>query len=171
MRCKGMSLIELLVGLAVASMVAAIALTSLSMAGIASARQLSAARTHDSAWFALTAIARDLQRSQEWNGCIDSTTCTERASRRATSVLRLEHAMWFVEGALNRCPTDKPCEKYLDDVVAAEFIVDVPDRKGGLRHESLAKKHGARVRAIEVVLSTSDGRRYSRVTGRPEHAR
>lgn len=170
MNTRGMSLTELMVGLAVASLVAAIALTALSMAGIAAARQRAAAGAADLAWLALAAIARDLRESQHWEGCIDSTACTERASYRATSVLRLGHAMWFVEDGLRRCPTGKPCEKYLDGVIAIGFIADVPDGKGRIRREPFSKEHGTGIRSIEVVLSMKGGRRYARAIGRRDPA-
>lgn len=170
MNTRGMSLPELLVGLAVASMVAAIALTALSLAGLAAARQRAAAGTADSAWLALAAIARDLRESTHWEGCIESTACTGRASHRATSVLRLGHAMWFVEDGLKRCPKGKPCETYLDGVIAAEFIADVHDDEGGVRRKPFSEEHGTGIRSIEVILSMKGGRRYARAIGRPDPA-
>lgn len=162
-----MSLVELLVGLAVASLVAAIALTSFSMTGIATARKLAAVRTDDSAWLALAAITRDLYLSRTWAGCVDSTHCTKRASHRASSVLQLEHAIWFAEGGLKRCATDDPCEAYLDGVTAAQFIVDFHG-EGGTRREPFAQNHGTGAEVVEVILSMKD-RHYARTTRRPGH--
>jgi len=152
---RGMTLIESLVGLAVASLVAAISLASLSMAGNVVVRKLVALRTEDSAWLALAAIARDLRFATTWNGCAGSPTCTKRPSYSAYSALLLDHVTWFAEDGLKRCPEGRMCGTYLDGIVTAGFIADFPVRDGG---------------TLEVVLWTKDGRRYARTMRKPIRA-
>ena len=156
MNSRGMSLIELIVGLGVASMVAAIALTALSMAGAAVARKLAAVRADDSAWLALAAVARDLRGSEKWDGCEGSPTCTQRPSHRAHAALLLNHATWFAEDGLKRCPKDRRCDTYLEGITAIEFVARFPVADG---------------RTLEVVLWTRDGGRYARTMRKPNHAK
>ncbi|NID14304.1 pilus assembly FimT family protein [Luteibacter yeojuensis] len=174
MSAKGATLIELVVGLAVASMIATIALAFLSLAGIAASRQLVAAREEDAAWLALAAIARDLRLSATWSGCIGKPTCTVKSAHGAASVLWLGHAIWFAEDGLKRCPrankTIGQCEGYLRGIAQVEFFGYVPTPGGGVRRESLTERNGMAARAIDVVLWTSDGRRYARTTARSAHA-
>lgn len=171
MRPGGFSLVELIVGLAVASMVAAIALVSLSMAGVAAARQLAAVREDDAAWLALAAIARDLHASAEWSGCVGTPGCTRRSAHPSASVLHLEHATWFAGNGLKRCPREGDCGLYLEGIGQAEFFAYVPRPAGGVGRESLTEKNGGDARAVEVVLWTMDGRRYARTVGRARPGR
>lgn len=165
----GATLIELLTGLAVAAIVAAIALVSLTMAGMATARHAARIRSDDGAWMALAAIARDLDAASAWKGCIESIVCTAATSHRGAAALVVligkQHVAWFSEnGALVRC--DPTCDRYLIGVARASFLADVPQPGTGTRRTWLAEAHEGRATAIEVRLTMTSGRSFSRVVGR-----
>lgn len=162
---RGMTLVELLVGLAVAAIVAAVAMTGLSVMGLAVLRQRTATRMEDAAWLAHAAIARDLCASSQWKGCIEARGCTTQTVHGGTPALVLEHAEWFVDGGLWRCE-GLDCQTYLDGIAGAEFIASLRGGGGALRHVPFAPIHGNGASALEVVLWTMDGRRYSRTTDR-----
>jgi len=167
MNPRGMTLIELLVGLAVGSMVAAIALTSLSMAGNAVARKLAVVRADDSAWLALVAIARDLRQSHVWTGCVQTDSCGKN-SHIVSNALIAGGVRWFADNGLWRCDRDNDCDKYLDGVVAVRFIADVAT--GDERQVRREHFSGEEAKVVEVILSTKTGHRYERTVGRSAHA-
>ncbi|SEO74895.1 hypothetical protein SAMN02800692_1894 [Luteibacter sp. UNC138MFCol5.1] len=169
---RGSTLIELLVGLAVATLVAAIAMTSLSLAGVAAARRLATARADDAAWLALAAIARDLRSSDTWHGCVGSIACAGHEGHEGPAALVLavdgRQVAWFTERGLMRC--ELTCETYLDGIARVAFRADVPGPNGSIRRVPLAEGHGDDALAIGVALWTTDGRRFERTVWRP-HAR
>ncbi|WP_426284896.1 PulJ/GspJ family protein [Luteibacter sp. E-22] len=162
---RGMTLVELLVGLAVAAIVAAVAMTGLSIMGLAIVRQRAATRMEDAVWLAHAAIARDLCVSTGWKGCVEARGCTTQTVHGGMPALVLDHAEWFVDGGLWRCQ-GPDCQTYLDGIAGAEFIASLRDDGGTLRQVPFAPIHGKRAKALEVVLWTVDGRRYSRTTDR-----
>ena len=168
MNSRGMTLIELLAGLAVASLVAAIALASLSMAGNAIARKLAMVRADDSAWLALAAIARDLRQSPVWTGCVRTDSCGKN-SHIVSNALIAGEVRWFADNGLWRCERDNDCDRYLDGVVAVSFIADVTTRDE--REVQREYFSGDEAKVVEVVLSTKAGHRYERTVGRPARAR
>ena len=93
MTIRGMSLIELLVAMAVASLVAAMAATALSIAGVAAARHSVARRQDDAAWLALAAMARDLTAAEVWTGCTGHSDCAARPAHPAASALVVSSAV------------------------------------------------------------------------------
>lgn len=165
MTARGMTLVELLVGLAVAAIVAAVAMTGLSIMGLAILRQRAATRADDATWLAHAAIARDLCASTRWKGCVEARGCTTQTAHGGMPALVLDHAEWFVDGGLWRCE-GRDCQTYLDGIAGAEFIASLRDDGGTLRQVPFAPIHGNRARALEVVLWTVDGHRYSRTTHR-----
>lgn len=167
MKTAGMTLIELLVGLAVAGMVAAIAMTSLSVLGLAVVRQRSAMRMHDAVWLAQAAIARELGGSPRWKGCVEARGCSAHMVPAGTPALVLEHTQWLVHDGLRRC--HMLCDLYLEGITGIEFIADVPRDDGNVSRKFFAEGHGDKPRALEIVLWTFDGRRHSRTTGRHHH--
>ncbi|WP_429197257.1 PulJ/GspJ family protein [Luteibacter sp. W1I16] len=166
---RGMTLVELLVGLAVAAIVAAVAMTGLSIMGLAVVRQRAATRMEDAVWLAHAAIARDLCASARWKGCVEARGCTAQGVHGGMRALVLDHAEWFVDKGLWRCEGAE-CGTYLDGIAGAEFIALLQDG-GSLRQVPFAPIHGNTAKALEVVLWTSDGHRYSRTTGRKGCAR
>jgi len=165
----GATLIELLTGLAVAAIVAAIALVSLSMAGIAAARHAARIRSDDGAWMALAAIARDVDTARAWKGCDESIACTAATSHRGPAALVIligkQEVSWFSEnGALVRC--DAVCDRYLTGVARASFLADIPKAGVGMRRTWLAEAHTSAATTIEVRLAMTSGRSFSRVVGR-----
>lgn len=169
MKTMGMSLVELLVGLVVASIVAAIAMTNLSMVGLAVMRQRVAVRSDDAVWLAQTAIARDLRDSDGWKGCVEGAACAVRSSHAHTPVLLLDAAHWLVDDGLRRCK-EKLCDSYVEGMAGIEFIAGLHDHGGIIRRKALAEAHDNAAVTLEVVLWTMDGRRHSRSTARPAHA-
>jgi prepilin-type N-terminal cleavage/methylation domain-containing protein len=169
MKVSGMSLVELLVGLAVAAMVAAIATTGLSMMGLSVVRHRAALRTDDALWLAQAAIARDMRASTHWKGCIAARGCSRQASHVGMPVLVLEGAEWFADSGLWRCDRKREhCDKYLDGISGVEFMAYVTDADGVTRRETFVEEHSNTATAVEVVLWTTDGGRYSRTTGAHE---
>ena len=176
MKARGFTLVELLVGGAVASIVGAIALAVLCRAGLVAARWRIEVRRDDAAWLALAAIARDLRVAPEWRDCRDSWTCP-RAARRASNALVAGDVAWFADGALRRCQRREPksenawnCARFLDGISTAAFTVDL--RQGGgreTRHEP-AKRDGNTADTIDVTLWTYDSKSYSRTTEGPPSA-
>lgn len=162
---RGMTLVELLVGLAVAAIVAVVAMTGLSIMGLAIIRQRAAIRMNDMVWLAHAAIARDLCVSRRWKGCIEARGCTAQTVHGGTPALVLDHAEWFADGGLWRCE-GSDYGTYLDGIVGIEFIALLQDDRGSLRQVPFAPIHENKASALEVVLWTADGRPYSRTTGR-----
>ena len=165
----GATLIECLVGLGVAAIVATVAMVSLSMAGIASMRHATRMRSGDAAWLALAAIARDLADASRWEGCDGTIACTAATSHRGPAALVVTiggtQVSWFSEdSSLVRC--DATCETYLTGVARASFLADVPRRDGNVRRTWLAAAHENRALAIEVRLTMTNGRSFARVVGR-----
>lgn len=168
MKMTGMSLVELLVGLAVAGIVAAIAITSLSMVGLRVVRQRVAVRADEAVWMAQAAIAHDLRKSKHWAGCVEALGCSNHAAYEGTPALVLDGAEWLAADGLRRC-SDKRCDVYLDGIVGVEFVADIPVAEGIVRRAWFAEADDDAI-ALEVVLWTRDGQRYSRTTGKDERA-
>ena len=175
-----MSLIELLVAMAVASLVAAMAATALSIAGVAAARHSVARRQDDAAWLALAAMARDLTAAEVWTGCTGHSDCAARPAHPAASALVVSSAAsavgaqpwrveWLADGDLWRCET-KQCDRYLAGVGTAWFQADVLDNGCTMRRRMLSERMTGDPVAIEITLRTRDGRRYARTVSRPAGA-
>lgn len=165
MKSAGMSLIELLVGLAVAAIVAVIAIANLSMMGMVVVRQRTAARADDEMWMAHAAITRDLRSSTLWKGCIEARGCSVQRSHTGTPVLMLDSAEWLADDGLWRCVRNKPCDKFLENIVGVEFMADIRNDAGVTRRKPFAEAHTNAAKTLEVVLWTREGRSYSRTTG------
>jgi Tfp pilus assembly protein PilW len=166
LRIHGSSLIELTVGLCVASIVAAMATVALSAAGIATKRHLITSRDEDRAWLALAAIARDLETAAEWHMCTEARDCPNKAMAHEYSVPALVagDVAWLLSGELRRC--GKQCESYTDGVSSFLVVADVPAGEGLVDRQPFQQRHGADVNALEVVVTMRDGRRFSRVVSR-----
>ena len=95
---RGMTLIELLVGMAVASLVATVVMTGLSSLGRVHRRGLEAGR--DEAWLVLAAMASD-------STCIDNETCRRH---------------WRVRDALQHFDGD--WQPYSNSVASIDFVAD-----------------------------------------------
>ncbi|MGE7137036.1 PulJ/GspJ family protein [Luteibacter sp. NPDC031894] len=168
---RGMSLIECLVGLAIAGMVAAIAMAALSMSGIVTERQLADGRERDAAWLALAAISRDLVAAPTWNGCLGTDSCKGHTTHRPSTALVAGSVRWSADGDLWRCDGGHPCDKYLEGIASAMFLADIPSAiDGDVTRTWLSERHGDGADAVEVSLWMKDGR-YARTTSRPGHAR
>ncbi|URL59921.1 type II secretion system protein [Luteibacter flocculans] len=174
---RGMSLIELLVGLAVASLIAAGAATALSIAGMAAARHSVARRQNDAAWLALAAIARDLRVAEVWTGCQGNSDCAARPAHPAASALVVSRegfangesawrVEWMADGDLWRCEKEQ-CDKYLPGVATAWFYADVLDIDCTMHRKTLTDRIRGDPLAIEIVLWMRDRRRYMRTVARP----
>ncbi|APG05295.1 hypothetical protein BJI69_16240 [Luteibacter rhizovicinus DSM 16549] len=168
MRGDGFSLVELMVGLAVASIVAAAATVSLVAAGSAARRHLVMSRDEDRARLALAAIVRDLEAAAAWHMCTEARDCPQKTMAREynTPVLLAGSIGWLVADELRRC--DTACQTYVQGVIHLEVVADLPDTDGLVERQPFQQRHGAGARAIEITLTMRDGRHYSRVVSRPE---
>lgn len=173
MKPRGTTLIELLVALAVASLVATVALAALSMTGSAVLRHRALTRSGDAAWLALAALANDIRGADRWEGCVGGIACANAPSHTGPAALVLVRddvrIAWFTDDGLLRCAP--ACERVVDDIVRAHFVADVPGDDGIVRRVPFAASHGGRATALEAQLWTRDGRLYRRTFGRPGHAR
>jgi hypothetical protein len=166
LRTHGSSLIELTVGLCVASMVAAVATISLAATGIATKRHLVTSRDEDRAWLALAAIASDLEKVEEWHMCTEARDCPQKAMAREFRgpALIAGDVAWLVSDELRRCV--ERCDVYVDGVSSLRVIADVPAGAGRVDREPFQQRHDTGVHAVEVVLTMRDGRHFSRVVSR-----
>jgi hypothetical protein len=162
LRIQGFSLVELTVGLCVASIIAALAAMSLAAAGIAVGRHLITSRSEDRAWLALAAIVRDLEAATQWGMCTEARDCPQKkiSLEYNVPVLLADQIGWLVADELRRCARD--CQAFVDGVESLEVTADIPV-SGGLTHrQPFMQRHGSTVRALEVTLAMRDGRRFSR---------
>ncbi len=115
---RGMTLIELLVGMAVASLVATVVMTGLSSLGQVHGRGVVARRNEDTAWLVLAALARD-------------TACKDAASCRTH---------WVLDGSLKH--RDSQSQPYAEGIASIDFVSD--DRSPGLLTICLVLHDGRR---------------------------
>lgn len=165
-KVRGFSLVELMVGLCVASLIATVATMSLAAAAVVMQRHLVASRDEDRAWLALTAMVRDLHAAGAWRMCTEARDCPEKAMAREyrMPVLLAGDVGWLVAGELRRC--DSECQTFVDGVAALEVIADVPTADNLVDREPFQQRHGMHVRALELTLTMRNGRRFSRVVTR-----
>lgn len=97
---RGMTLVELLVGMVVASLVATVVVTGLSSLGRGHARGVAARRDEDTAWLVLAAVARDAD-------CVDVASCRTH---------------WLLDGALKH--RDAQAQPYADGIASIDFVRD-----------------------------------------------
>lgn len=163
LRNEGFSLVELTVGLGVASIIATLATMSMAAAGITVGRHLLASRAEDKAWLALAAIARDLESAATWGMCTEARDCPHKSMSREYNVpvLLADPIGWLVAAdVLRRC--DQTCQTYVDGVASLEVVADIPAGDGLTHRQPFLQRHGSDVRALEVTLEMRDGRRFSR---------
>lgn len=134
---RGMTLIELTMGLLVASLVACVVLLSLSIDGRVHAARMRGHRGEEMAWLALAAVANDLETRDAWSAGTSSDYVTG----------------WVADGTLYRCPAQ--CHPFAEGVRSMRIVVDAPTDAG--RH----RQGGAAI--AELHLTLVDGRRFSRV--------
>lgn len=166
LRAQGFSLVELTVGLCVASIIAALTAMSLAAAGIAVGRHLMTGRSEDKAWFALAVIVRDLEAATTWGMCTEARDCPQKkmSLEYNVPVLLAGRIGWLVAGDLRRC--DEDCQTYVDDVASLEVTADIPAGDGLTHRQPFLQWHGTAARALEVTLAMRDGRRFSRAVSR-----
>jgi prepilin-type N-terminal cleavage/methylation domain-containing protein len=164
---RGMTLIELLVGLAVASLVAVVVTTGLGAMGMAMQKHARMLATRDAAWMALDAMVADLRRAATWRVCSEARECDAREERRSAyrvPMLLAGDVDWLVQDGLRRCM--KQCDVFIEGVVAMVVSAEVERRDGTLQRTRFHQHHGTSPRTIEVALTMSDGRIFSRVVHR-----
>lgn len=161
-RILGFSLVELTVGLCVASTIAALAAMSMAAAGIAVGRHVVTSRSEDKAWLALAAIVRDLEGATTWHMCTEARDCPQKkmSLEYNVPVLLADQIGWLVADDLRRC--DEDCQTFVDGVESLEVTADIPAGDGLTDRQPFLQWHGSAVRALEVTLSMRDGRRFSR---------
>jgi len=170
MKSRGGTLVELTVGLCVASLVALMATTSLAAAGIALQRHLVESRYEDAAWFALAAIVRDLEAAREWRMCTEARDCSKEsaAGKYGMPMLLADNIGWLVADELRRC--DESCSTYVEGVTSLEVLADIPAGGGLTSRQPFVQWHANAARALEVTVTMRDGRRFSRVVSRKVQA-
>ncbi|QWT21825.1 hypothetical protein KPL74_07410 [Bacillus sp. NP157] len=154
-----MSLVELLVGLALASIVAAIVMTG-SVAVATHVRMgLAQARTAERLADAFAAIEADVRGRRDAWRCLFAWRCHPRLLPAGVEPVR-----WTVDNGLRRCRLQ--CEVVLDGIVGLDVLADVADADG-VRRRRVDEGVPSDARLIEVRLRTRTGRLHSRVIGIP----
>jgi hypothetical protein len=164
MKSGGATLVELLVGLAVAGVVVVVTSTALGAAGAAARRHAQAVSGEDAAWEALAVMVDDLRGSLVWKACTEARDCdsTSRADTIYRSyVLHTERADWLLADTLRRC-TDR-CDEFMQGVRSFEVLADIADPTGTVRRVPFYQRYGDIARAVELTITLHDGRRFSRV--------
>jgi len=166
LRRRGSTLVELTVGLCVASLVALMATTSLAAAGIAWHRHLVASRYEDRAWLALAAIVSDLEAGREWRMCTEARDCSQKdvARKYSMPMLLAGKVGWLMADELRRC--DEACDTYVEGVASIDVIADIVTRDGLTSRRPLLQWHDDSAVVLEVILTMRDRRRFSRVVSR-----
>lgn len=166
MRRRGGTLVEMTVGLCVASLVALMATTSLGAAGIAWQRHLVSRRYEDRAWLALAGIVRDLEAGREWRMCTEARDCPQKNVARTYSMPMLVagNVGWLVADELHRC--DKVCDTYVEGVASIEVLADIVTSDGLTFRRPFLQWHDDSAVVLEVILTMRDSRRFSRVISR-----
>ncbi|WP_285401482.1 prepilin-type N-terminal cleavage/methylation domain-containing protein [Luteibacter sp. ME-Dv--P-043b] len=162
----GSSLVELLVSLAVAGMVAAVVATGAGAAGMASRRHLDRVQREDAARMALAVLAEDLANSSRWLACTEARDCdvTVRHRPYRSYLLHTDVADWLVGDGLRRCV--KQCESLLEGIVRLDVVADLPDAAGQVRRLPFQERHRDTARLLEVGVVLADGTRFSRVVAK-----
>lgn len=170
MKTGGATLVELLVGLAVAGIVVVVTTTALGAAGVAARRHAQAVSGEDAAWDALAVMVDDLRASSVWQACTEARDCAviKRADTTYRSyVLHTARADWLLADTLRRC-TGK-CDQFVQGVRSFDVLADIEDAAGVVSRVPFFERHGDTARAVEVSITLDDGRRFSRVVRkRPE---
>ena len=172
LRMQGFNLVELTVGLCVASIIATLAAMSMAAAGVAVGRHLSVSHSEDKAWLALAAIVRDLENAATWAMCTEARDCPHKEMARDYNVpvLLADRIGWLVAADdLRRC--DKDCQTYVDGVASLDVVADIPAGDGLTHRQPFLQWHGSDVRALEVTLEMRDGRRFSRAVSQRRTSR
>lgn len=166
MNQHGSGLVELLVSLAVAGMVAAVVAAGAGAAGMASRRHLDRVQREDAARMALAVLADDLFSSKQWRACTEARDCDLTAWHRPyrSYLLHTDVADWLVGDGLRRCV--KQCESLVDGIVRLEVMADLPADPGQVRRVPFLQRHGDTARLLEVAVVLADGRRFSRVVAK-----
>lgn len=163
---QGSSLVELLVSLAVAGMVAAVVATGAGAAGMAARRHLDRVQHEDAARMALAVLADDLAASSQWRACTEARDCNLTARHRPyrSYLLHTDTADWLVGDGLRRCVTR--CDSLVDGILRLEVTADLPADAGKVRRVPLLQWHEDSARLLEVAVVLADGRRLSRVVAK-----
>lgn len=162
----GSSLVELLVSLAVAGIVAAVVATGAGAAGLASRRHLDRIQREDAARMALAVLADDLAASSQWRACTEARDCplTTRHRPYRSYLLHTDAADWLVGDGLRRCVTR--CDPLVDGVVRFEVTADLPAGAGKVHRGPFLQWHEDSARLLEVAVILADGTRFSRVVAK-----
>ncbi|HVI54876.1 MAG TPA: hypothetical protein VM621_07475 [Luteibacter sp.] len=166
-RPRGHTLVELAIGLCVASIVALMATTSLMTAGLVLRHHLTTRRTEDDAWLALAAIARDLEAAKTWGMCSEARDCPRKSLSHEYNVpaLLAGEVGWLVADELRRCT--RSCTTFVAGVASLEVMADLRGADGLTDRRPFLQWHGDRAHALEVIVTMRDRRRFSRVVSRP----
>jgi len=162
---RGFTLVESMVSLCVGSLVAAMALTSLSAGGLLVRHLALASRDEDRAWLALAAIAADFEANASWRTCAEARDCPHKHVARTyrVPVFLAGGIGWLAQDGLRRCDVD--CQVVEASVRRLDVVADMG--AGGLVYrQPFIPWHGRRSRALAFTVTLADGRRFTRIVAR-----
>lgn len=165
-RTRGVSLVELLVALAVASVVAAVVLVA--SAGLArQARHvLASARTVAKPADALAAMLADLRGDRSWSLCRAPSECAAYVGQgHGTALVANDHAWVLYDDGLRVCSKHR-CDGVLASATALQVFASTVHGDSIRRVERVSGSAG-RVRLVEVRLWLNDGSQRSRLAWLP----
>ncbi|WP_170207548.1 prepilin-type N-terminal cleavage/methylation domain-containing protein [Luteibacter pinisoli] len=161
MKMRGMTLVELVVGLAVASTVAAVVLVGSAAVATQVRRGFASSGATESADAALAAMLADVRRDGEWSTCLPARGCPVYVGGAYGMALVVgRQRAWTIQDGLRLC-AGRHCERVFEGATALQVLVDT-DVDGGIRHDEARRGDASRARLVELRLSLRDGTSRSR---------
>jgi hypothetical protein len=158
-----MSLVELMVGLAIASIVAAVVMAGAAATATQVRRELAAARLAEGPRDVLAAMLADVRRDPAWSACLTTVRCPAYVGRSyGVALVANTHAWAIHDGGLRVCSKEH-CELALGGVTALQVWVDA-EEGGFVRRDEISHAPEGRLRRVEIRIWLTDGSRRSRST-------
>lgn len=160
MKARGMTLVELAVGLAIAAMVSAGVLTGAAAVARRVRHDLALAQAASGPADALAAMLGDLRRDPRWSVC-QASRCTHHVGdSHGVVVVANEHAWAIGPGGLRVC-SPQHCEPILSSATALQVVADTTEGDRISRKEIVRRPAGV-MRRLEIRLWLADGTARSR---------
>ncbi|KJV34648.1 type II secretion system protein [Luteibacter yeojuensis] len=162
---RGVTLVELLVTLAVASIIAAVVLTACAAASL-HVRRVAATQAGTAVDDAMVAMLAAMRRDTAWSAC-RAGRCAVHTGEGHGVALVAGGRTWVVGRGLMLC-TAKRCEVIASEATALQLVVEAGGHGGrpGQRTEHIGPAP-ARPVLVELVLWLRDGSRRSRLAWLP----
>jgi prepilin-type N-terminal cleavage/methylation domain-containing protein len=161
MKARGMTLVELIVGLAVASTVAAVVLVGSAAIATQVRRGFASSEAAATADAVLAAMLADVRRDRGWSTCLPARGCPVYVGGAYGMALVVgQQRAWTIQDGLRLC-AGKHCERVFEDATALQVLVDI-EVDDGIRRDEARRGDASRARLVELRLSLRDGTSRSR---------